>query len=114
MQSQFWQQLESACEGLLYPSETDAPVEPVRLTPPFPWDDPALPRREQPVHDFFDELTGSPDAAGFHALYGLLAGSLSDLRVHRVGEVRVGVFVTGVPAGSVGERVGVKTLSVET
>lgn len=114
MQSQFWQQLEHACEGLLYPSETDAPVEPVRLTPPFPWDDPTLPLREQAPHDFFDELTGSPDAAGFHALYGLLAGSLADLRVHRVGEIRVTVFVTGVPEGAAGERVGVKTLSVET
>ncbi|MFN4242360.1 MAG: nuclease A inhibitor family protein [Tepidisphaerales bacterium] len=113
----FWSQLADACHGLLYPSETDAPVEPVRLRPPFPWDDPEMPVVEQSADDFFAELRNAPHAAGFHALHLLLADALEDLRVHRVGDVRVAVFLTGRLKGAPSDdptRIGVRTWSVET
>lgn len=110
----FLDDLRTATEGLLYPSETDSEIEPVVLTAPFPWeeDDTVV---EQEADEFFRELRGHPDAAGFHALYQLLFAHLRDLRVHRVGEVKVRVFVTGEWSGSESDqRFGVQTWSVET
>lgn len=116
MPCNWWSQLVDACQNLLYPSETDAPVRPVELAPPFPWNAPGLDVREQPVHEFFDALDAAPHAAGFHALYLLLAARLEDLRVHRIGRIRVDVYVTGRPrdAACGQTRIGVHTVSVET
>lgn len=110
----FMAELKVATEGLLYPSETDAEIVPVAVVPPYPWDIEG-PVESVDVGAFFRQLRGHPDAASFHALYGLMSGNLTDLRVDRVGEIRVAVFVTGVwRGGEFDGRIGVRTESVET
>lgn len=109
----FMDDLRAATEGLLYPSETDSEIEPVVLEAPFPWEGEEA--EEQSPGEFFRELRGHPDAAGFHALHQLLFARLDDLRVHRLGEVKVEVLVTGRWRGAEGDqRIGVRTWSVET
>src|SRR5438552_15156887 len=93
--------LQQATEGLLYPSEYDAPLE------PFVWEQadntPAEVRRlsGQPVQDrcqtisaedFFGELA---EAEGFAALYETLKATLTDLTVYRYGEANITVYVVG-------------------
>jgi Nuclease A inhibitor-like protein len=112
--------LKNATQGLLYPSESDEPFE------PFIWksttNDPAkevaahsapgAKIREQSVDDFFAALVTSEDAARYAALRRELESRLKGLRVFRVGEIEVAVYLIGkVPTGV---WAGVRTTSVET
>lgn len=115
------QELKKASEGLLYPSETDAPFE------PFRWgggggdsarDQVAGHARkkqkieEVAVDDFFAELEGSEDAERFRQLRKALESQLAGLKVFRVGSIRVDIYLIGKTRG--GEWGGLHTISVET
>ena len=106
-----------ATEGLLYPSDYDAPLE------PFVWEDaentlaeirrrsrqPAQARcRTIAAEHFFDDLA---EVAGFAALYETLKATLTDLRVYLCGEVNITVYVVGRDAH--GRLAGFKTDAVE-
>lgn len=120
-----------AAAGLLFPSESDAPLTPYRWagagepTPAALREALAL-APETPVEtvtarDFFAGVTEAPEgasaeeraqAARFHALVELLSGALADLRVYRVGAVDVDAFVLGRhPSGA---WLGLRTHLVET
>lgn len=115
------QDLQDATADLLYPSETDAEFEVVELQSPFPWEGTEEEVEELSVDEFFEALREGPDAARYHALYGVLFARLCDLAVHRVGQIDVQIYITGrerepvVASGCEKEnRVGLKTHSVET
>jgi hypothetical protein len=110
--------LQQATEGLLYPSEYDAPLE------PFIWEPvdntPTEVRRlsGQPPHDrcqtlsvdgFFGNLA---DVEGFPALYETLKETLTDLKVYRCGAANLTVYV--VDRDTHGRLAGFKTRAVET
>jgi nuclease A inhibitor-like protein len=113
------ERLEAACKGLLYPSESDEPFEFVRLEGAGRKSltaerllaalglDAATPVREQTVDAFFEAL---PEEE-FGALRKALEAELRGLKVFRVGEVEVKVYVMGRAAGA---WVGLRTMSVET
>lgn len=122
--------LAAAVEGLLMPSETDAPFEPIVWGPDAPT--PAALRAhsgapdDAPVLD--DEaarlLAGlarvepwhTPQqrsrAARFADLQILLATHLADLRLYRVGTVEIAIYLIGRDAS--GAYVGLRTLVVRT
>ncbi|HEU4594594.1 MAG TPA: nuclease A inhibitor family protein [Pyrinomonadaceae bacterium] len=124
--------LARAAEGLWYMSESDYPLEPVRLEGP-----------EEPSHERLRELAGKgPDAgvetrsleeffrtaaavrmppagAGepaspgtFHAVIQTLKENLTDLRIYRVGEINIPVYVLGKSPS--GNWLGLSTRVVET
>lgn len=126
-------QLMRASEGLLFPSETDAPFEPIT------WDLEAL---GEPSTDALRAFTGSGDdapvteqslsallgplgedrpdyddderaqAARFRSLEALFTETLTDARAYRVGSPDVTIVLFG--KASDGRWVGLKTLAVET
>jgi hypothetical protein len=107
-----------AAEGLLYPSETDAPFDAVRWGSRGTLDE-AVAKvakgrlvRETTVGDFFEELEGSDEGKRWKELRGTIEAGLSGVRVFRIGERQVDVYVVG--RGRAGEWVGVHTESVET
>ena len=112
--------LADAVNGLLYPSESDSPFEVFRW--PGTGDDPikiafALrgkngPVTEQTLTEFFAELEAGDDADRFKKLHALLATTLSGLRVFRIGEVEVDVYLIG--KAKAGDWCGLNTKSVET
>ncbi len=119
---------------LLYPSESDEPIEPVEtyltmtepLTVSHIKDWLMLPPsdyvEEQPEADFWAPVTtieawfGGDEkatAAKFQALKTKLETALTDRQVFRVGNTEIDVYLLGKPAA--GEpRVGLKTKVVET
>lgn len=125
-------QLKQACEGLTWRSEADAPLRVLR------WD---LPHRQLEHHDllyygghaldapvaevspsaFFDKVTverawfDSHEKAlvqRYRSLQELLELTLEDLKVYRIGEVEVDVYVMGWTEDDY--LVGVATTLVET
>jgi hypothetical protein len=124
-------ELGRAAEGLWYMSESDYPLEPVRLEGP-----------EEPSHERLRELAGKgPDASvemrsleqffrvaavnipregtnepaspgSFHAVVQALKENLTDIRVYRVGEINIPVYVLGKSAS--GNWLGLSTRVVET
>ncbi|MDB5290344.1 MAG: Nuclease inhibitor-like protein [Phycisphaerales bacterium] len=112
--------LKMATNGLLYPSESDEPFEPFRWkrTTDDPakevaaHDKPGAKIREQSVDEFFAGLAESDDAKKFADLRRELESRLSGLRVFRVGDIEVGVYLIGkTPSG---DWAGLRTTSVET
>jgi hypothetical protein len=121
------EELARAAEGLWYMSESDYPLEPVRLE-----------GADGPSDDRLRELAGAgadarvetrglegffrdaaavragerPEPASFRGVLRALRGNLSDLKVYRVGDVNVAVYVLGRSAG--GSWLGVSTRVVET
>jgi hypothetical protein len=107
----------AASKGLTYPSESDEPFEAVR------WGvastvDPAVAKVAegravvtQTVAEFFAELEASEEGKRWTALRQAVE-RLGDVRVLRVGERRVDVYVVG--RSRRGEWVGLHTVSVET
>ena len=107
--------LQTLTDGLLWMSETDAPFE------VFHWegqlsnltDDQLLERTHHPLgtaievvpfDDFFDAATQKQDwfdaeeeaiAARYESLVSALKQHLSDLKVYRVGEVKIDLYVVG-------------------
>lgn len=124
-------EIETACEGMFYLSETDAgifpffggPVEPVTL-------DALLKELEitdrQQVEEisfdgFFLRLTKINDWFGvaekenanrFEALKKLLENNLDELTVFRIGQIRIDIYVLGIDKD--GNLAGIRTAAVET
>ena len=105
-----------AAEGLLYPSESDEPLEPVQ------WgcnleDEIARTARgrevvEQDADTFFAALEGAEDEEGWRELQLVMDRNLREVKVFRIGERRVEILVVG--QNRTAEWVGFKTVSVET
>jgi hypothetical protein len=113
--------LTEAVQGLTYPSESDAPFDvfggdrrPSRESAEsvVAARHPDAPAAEVSVDQFFRELEGTEQAERFAALRRVLEATLSDVRVMRVGAVKVDVYLVGRNAG--GGWVGLHTTSVET
>ena len=114
------QALREASRGLLYPSESDEPIE------VFAWDtkEPdakaavaARAGRSQAIEEAelgesYAELESSDEGDRFKALHQVLLKTLSDVRVLRVGKVQVQIYVVGKTRS--GLWGGLHTVSVET
>ncbi len=124
-------ELARAAEGLLFMSESDYPLEVVRLgsekevTPETlrklsgRGDD--APVREQQVEDFFRSAAAEADwksepelesARRYQALVRLLKSKLACVKAYRVGDTEADVYVLG--KSEAGELMGLKTTVVET
>ena len=103
--------LRSASEGLLYPSESDAPFELVRFGA---LDDIITnrPFKEQTLDQFFAELLTSDDADRYRALRQTLESRLTNLKVLRIGSIQVEVYIVGQT--TTGAWAGLRTTSIET
>lgn len=129
----FAERLQRATDGLVYQSETDAPVEPfvmtgfegTEVTPDalvgFLKRDAGTPVATETVEDFFSTLTAIEDWYGdeervaarrYRRLQRLLTTSLADLKVFKVGERSLDVYVVGKLES--GEFAGITTKAVET
>ena len=116
-------------EGLLFMSETDAPLTYYELSPEKSkeWppstagqflqligEDPATHVEKLAPEKFFRDLRpGNEDREDrVAALQKALTGELRDLEGFRVGEIQIQIFVLGTDDS--GKVVGLRTLSVET
>lgn len=127
----FLKDLENACKGLVYISETDAEIEPFigrkarssttkGILIAIGKEDEAK-IEEVTFDEFFCRLIKKQDwhsveetkrRRSFAKLKKLLADELSDLKVFRFGKVRIDIYVVGfLPDGTVA---GIRTRSVET
>ena len=115
------QELAVASAGLLYPSETDAPIN------VFTWPTPPggdlgaavaahAPRgskiEEISLEAFFGELADADEAEKFTQLHQAVQRVLTGTRVFRIGRRRIEVYVLGRTAQN--ELTGLHTVSVET
>jgi hypothetical protein len=126
----FYSQLEDACNGLIYISETDAPVKPF-ISKGFTVDREAALKQlsagadgtisEVQFSQFFERLTTIKDWYGerektrakkFLDLQKLIEENLSDRKIFRIGDVRITIFAVGFD--SEGRLAGVTTNAVET
>ncbi len=114
--------LGAAAKGLLFPSETDAPLE------AFAWPGAAGPPSEEAVRANCGAAADAPveqitlaqltrtipeESRGDYApLFALLKNKLKGVTVFKVGEVNIDVYVVGRTAD--GQYAGVKTKVVET
>ena len=118
--------LEETATGLLFPSETDAPLVPIELAGAQGADlsADALLRAvnrtdgakvEQTTADeLFAPLleAGDDDAKKYNRILELLKSELTDIRVYRVGAADIDVYILGKhPSGA---WIGLKTKVVET
>ncbi|MGH9949040.1 MAG: nuclease A inhibitor family protein [Pyrinomonadaceae bacterium] len=129
--NEFRSLLERVCQDLVYISETDAPVAPVfgkrnesLFATPMPEAAGAKPKNPLVVadaDDFFKRLTTEKEwfgsrqkknARGFSKLEKILKKELRDLKVFRVGNINIDIYVLGIDKD--GKVVGVKTRAVET
>lgn len=120
-------ELRRAAEGLWYMSESDYPLEAVRVEGP-----------DEPSHARLRELAGagadalvetrspeeffrpgaavrmgeSPTAASFEGVLRALKGNLKEIRVYRIGSVNIPVYVLG--RSGAGNWLGLRTRVVET
>ncbi len=123
--------ISSACEGLVYLSETDAPVLAFRRPPANKATAEILMRQigkgyegpveEREFNDFFAKLTDIREWYGetetewakkFLVLQTLLEENLRDLKVFRIGSVRLEIYAVGISAE--GCLMGISTFAVET
>jgi hypothetical protein len=126
--------LEDAAEGLVYTSESDRPFEWFELAggaAGWPYGAGEFARRigaaagapveERTLDRFFKphiETTDPYDTRAqeirprYEALKKLLATSLRDVRVFRVGRIEIGCYVVGADGG--GNLAGLRTVAVET
>ena len=109
----------TACEGLIYMSETDAPVLPLSGSDAKEITD--GPTQEISFDDFFQRLTEIKDWHGerekerakkFSELRKLLEENLRNLKVLRTGKIRINIYVVGTDIN--GHMMGVTTKAVET
>jgi hypothetical protein len=122
-------ELEKLTEGLLYMSETDAPLkyfelseEGARQWPPqaaaqfleLIGEEPETPVQEIPPEQFFDALSeGSKENEGqVGTLRKAVMTKLENVRCYRVGEIEVEIYLLGKDGS--GKVCGMQTLSVET
>lgn len=125
-----FREIEEACKGLIYISETDAQVTAFDGGIAVPDGKTILPHagvaddqnvEERSFSDFFSRLTLVREWHGdaetqrvkkFLELQKLLEENLNDLKVYRVGSIRLAIFVVGVDKN--GYLMGVRTSAVET
>ena len=123
-------QLEDACKGLIYISETDAPVTAFTTGPDFVAGESIIQqlggKANEPVSEidfdqFFERLTTVKDWHGereklrakkFLDLQKLIEENLSNRKVFRIGEIRLRIFAVGTDSD--GRLVGIETNAVET
>jgi hypothetical protein len=122
--------IKAAAEGLLFPSESDFPIEPFFFGDQEPTPEairkqlglaPDVPVEETTLASFFEGLTETSEDASheqqactdrFRTLQRVLETSLEDVRVYRVGTIDIEVIVVGRhPSGA---WLGVRTNVVET
>lgn len=123
--------LESVCKYLVYVSETDAQIEPVRVEAALGTtlleaaakhlETPKKNIVERSAQEFFEKLTAEHEwhrdrdkkrVKGFVKLHHLLMSNLTELRVFRSGRVRIDILVIGFDVE--GSVVGIQTSAVET
>jgi hypothetical protein len=123
--------LKEATEGLLYMSESDYPVEVIRwdgseqLSPDYlrkvAGADSSAAVEESTLKDFFRVPAGEQEWKGeaqlaeaqrYQRLRELLEENLTGIRVYRVGEINIGVYVVG--RGQEGNWLGISTRAIET
>ena len=123
--------LESACDGLIFISETDAPITPFgggpanEITSKIILEQtgrsPNEPVEERDFDEFFERLTvvrewyGEEEKARakkFLELYSLLKEFLRDRKVFRIGRTRLDIYAVG--SDKDGNLAGVSTYAVET
>lgn len=128
---QIVKELGEATRGLTFMSESDYPFEIVRwggveeLSPEYlrgvAGQDAAAPVEERTIADFFRVAAGEQEWKGeaeialakrYQSLMRLFEGSLKGVKVYRVGEINIGVYVVG--RSDEGNWVGVSTRVVET
>lgn len=124
-------ELETACDGMFYLSETDAEILPFFY---LAGEDSILDAllqeqeitgrsraEEMAFNDFFARLSKIREWFGtkemenanrFGKLKKLLENNLSDLKVFRIGKIRIDIYVVGVDKD--GNLAGVRTKAVET
>ena len=124
-------ELEAACSGLVYMSETDRPISPVLETPSrestlaefVSRNLPAASRsiEENPASIFFDRLIVDRDwhsasdkklVRRFRRLESVLTDNLGEVKMFRAGRVQIEIFVLG--RDDEGNIAGVRTSAVET
>ena len=114
------QALREASRGLLYPSESDEPIEVFTWDTKEPDAKSAVAARvkkntkieEVKLDDFFRELEASDEGTRFKALHQVLLTTLSDVRTLRAGEIEVQIYLIGrTRSGLWG---GLHTTSIET
>ena len=124
-------ELREATRGLLFMSESDYPFEVVRwegieeLSPEYlrraAGEDTAAPVEERTVADFFRVAAGEQEWKGeaditlakrYQSLVRQLEENLNEVKVYRVGEINIGVYMVG--RSDEGNWVGVFTRVVET
>lgn len=124
------QSIQDAAQGLLFPSESDFPIEPFSYGDQEPTPAALLEQRglsaDTPVEqaalgDFFAGLieasedaseTDKASAERFRALMNVLETNVDDVRMYRLGKVDIEVVVLGRHAS--GTWLGVRTNVVET
>ena len=123
--------LEQACDGLIYISEIDAVIVPFAGSESdrvdsdtarrYAGKEAAAPIEERDFEEFFKRVTTVREWHGdteiekakkFQVLYELLKEDLSQIKVLRVGRIRLDIFVMGLD--KYGRLAGVKTQAVET
>ena len=121
----------SVCEGLVYISETDSPVQPfvagvtgevtARTILQETGKDASTPTEERDFGQFFERLTTLKDWYGdtekarakkYLELQKLLEENLFDLKVIRIGNIRLDIYALGLDKD--GRLTGVSTFAVET
>ncbi len=121
--SRLFCEIEDICDGLFYISETDAPVVAFTgNTVPHQNDEKAGEQViELSTREFFERLTVTKDWFGpaekaraekFLALQKLIEENLTDVKVLRLGRIRVNIYVVGT--GKDGCLTGFSTKAVET
>lgn len=127
----FLEQIEKACEGIIFLSETDAEVEPFHGGKAGKLNAKTFreaigktedaPIEETEPRKFFDRVTRinewytasqKKNAEKFADLRKLLESNLKGLRVFRIGRTRIDIYVVGTDKE--GNLAGVKTQAVET
>ena len=129
--SELFRKIEQACEGLIYISETDAPVQAFFGQPTDTVTGEIILQQaglsaesvieERNFEEFFARLTTIKDWYGevetgkakkFLELKTLLEENLSDLKVFRIGTIQIAIFAVGIDKD--GNLVGVTTTAVES
>jgi len=122
-------EVEKLTEGLLYMSETDAPLkyfeidkEAARQWPPqtaaqfleLIGEEPKTPVQEIPPEKFFEMLSeGNEEREDqVKSLRKAFMEHLEDIRLYRVGEIEIDIYLLGKDGS--GKVCGLQTLSVET
>jgi Nuclease A inhibitor-like protein len=122
-------EMEKLTEGLLYMSETDAPLKylelgeeaarqwPTQIAARFLemiGEEPNILLRESPHEKFFEALLGGNEERKdqVEALRKTILTALENVRLYRVGEIENEIYLLGKDGS--GKACGLQTLSVET